>query len=277
MASVNSPIRSFLKPLIYKMMPSRLYLFMQYLAKAKDIKGKLVEEEELQILPKILKKDSNCIDIGANFAYITERLSTLCPQGKIYAFEPIPFTYKVANRIVRKFGLKNVSLYQLGVGNENTEMTFEVPLQEFGAYSAGQAHITGRNNRDLKGEGQYKFNKFASVRCKIVRLDDFREINVPIDFVKIDIEGAELFAIQGMDALLRKDLPVIYMEVNPLFLKAFRLTEDMLEKHMEDLGYRFYSYVKTSAKITPKKGTFTEANYFLIPVSKTEQFSHIIA
>ncbi|MGV3631018.1 MAG: FkbM family methyltransferase [Bacteroidota bacterium] len=276
MASVNSPIRKLIKPLMYKMMPSGLYLYLQYLAKAKDIRGKLVEEEELQILPHILRADSNCIDIGANFAYISERLSTLCPKGKIYAFEPIPFTYKVAEKIIQKFRLKNVSLYQLGVGNENTKMTFEVPLQEFGAYSAGQAHITGRDNSGLKGEGQYKFNKFEAVDCTIVRLDDFKEINVPIDFVKIDIEGAELFAIQGMDALIRRDLPVIYMEINPLFLKAFNLTDEILQKHMEDLGYQFYSYVAGAAKITLNKEAFVEANYFLIPVSKVEQYNAII-
>ena len=277
MASVNSPIRKFVKPLMYKLMPSGLYLYLQYVAKAKDIRGKLVEEEELQILPHILKENSNSIDIGANFAYITERLSGLSPKGHVFAFEPIPFTYKVDAKIIKKFGLKNVSLFQLGVGNENTTMTFEVPLQEFGAYSAGQAHITGRNNSGLKDEGQYKFNKFEAVQCKIVRLDDFKQINVPIDFVKMDIEGAELFAIQGMEELIRRDQPVIYMEVNPLFLKAFNLTDEILQQHMENLGYQFYSYVKGSNKITLNKTAFVEANYFLIPLSKKDQFNTIIA
>lgn len=275
MASVNSPIRTILKPLIYKMMPRSLYLYSQYLAKVKDIENKLVEEPELKILPFILKRDSNCIDIGANYAYITERLSSLCPGGTIYSFEPIPFTYRVAEKIVKKLRLGNVKLYQLGVGKENTEMTFEVPLQDFGAYSAGQAHVSGRKNEKLKEQGHYRFDKFESVRCQIIRLDDFKEIDKPIDFVKIDIEGAEFFAIEGMEALLLKFKPTIYMEVNPDFLVAFSLTEQDLREKMEFLGYRFFSF-DGNLKLVKHDGPFVEANYFLIHTDKMTQHSEVI-
>ncbi len=275
MASINSPIRTFIKPLFYKFMPSGLYAYFQYLAKSKDIKEKLVEEEELQILPLLLDKNSNCLDIGANFAYISERLSKLCPDGQIYAFEPIPFTYKVAAKIIKKFGLKNVKLFQLGVGNENTQMTFEVPLQDFGAYSSGQAHITGRKNNELKVKGHYKFNKFESVTCNIIRLDGFNEIKEAIDFIKIDIEGAEYYAILGMEALLLRDKPSIYMEINPDFLKAFDLDEAILIEKMHSLGYDFYEFDK-SIKLKLVDSNFVEANYFLIHRDNKDRHSDII-
>lgn len=275
MASVNSPIRRFIKPLFFKVLPTSFYTYFQYIAKSKDITEKLVEEEELQILPHLLHKNSNCIDIGCNFAYISERLSKLCPDGLIYAFEPIPFTNKVATKIIKKFKLNNVKLFQFGVGSENTKMTFEVPLQEFGAFSAGQAHITGRKNEELKVKGHYKFEKFASVTCDIVRLDDFIQIKDPIDFIKIDIEGAEYFAILGMENLLERNKPSIYMEINPDFLKAFNLNENMLIDKMNSLGYDFYEFDKR-IKLKKVNSNFIEANYFLIHKDKRNNFLDII-
>ena len=44
-----------------------------------------------------------------------------------------------------------------------------------------------------------------------------------IDILKIDIEGAELFALQGMQKTIKKWLPVILIEINPFFLKTLAL------------------------------------------------------
>jgi hypothetical protein len=71
MASVNSPIRILLKPLLFKLFGKNFYAKFQFYTKIKDIDNKLVEEKEMELLPYFLKKDSNSIDIGANYAYYT--------------------------------------------------------------------------------------------------------------------------------------------------------------------------------------------------------------
>src|SRR3981081_3931150 len=99
MASVNSPIRKFLKPILFKLLGKKGYKWAQFYGKKKDIVNRLVEEIEMELLPQLVKKDDEVLDIGANYAYYTERLSRLVPLGKVYAFEPIPFTYEVAEML----------------------------------------------------------------------------------------------------------------------------------------------------------------------------------
>jgi FkbM family methyltransferase len=276
MASVKSKFRNFIKPLFFKILPNRFYLYFQYLAKLKDINQKLVEEPELIIFPQFLTKESNVIDVGANYAYITHRFSVLCPKGKVFSFEPIPFTFKVAKKIIKKLHLKNVELYQLGVGEKNEKIKFEVPLQDFGAYSAGQAHITGRDNEIISKAGQYDFKSYETVECELVKLDDFNKINVPIDFIKIDIEGAELFALKGMKNLILKNSPIIFMEINPHFLKAFNIEESELNLFFSEINYKIFTFDASLRKIKNFEGPFLEDNYFLIPESKIENFNHLI-
>ncbi|MBI3558630.1 MAG: FkbM family methyltransferase, partial [Deltaproteobacteria bacterium] len=161
MASVNSPIRKFVKPLLYKLLGERGYFWFQYYGKLRDIEKRLVEEPEMELLPQLLTADSVSLDIGANYAYYTVRLAQLCPQGRVHAFEPIPGTYEICKKLVEHYGFRNVELFQKGVGAKNEKIEFEVPLQDMGTISAGQAHIKGRNN-DM--EGKEKYHAFAKHR-----------------------------------------------------------------------------------------------------------------
>lgn len=277
MASVKSPIRSFLKPLFFKLIGKNGYLLMQYFAKKKDIEQKLVEEPEMELLPKFISSKSNVIDIGANYAYFTHRFANLCSSGHVYAFEPIPFTFRVAEKIVRSYGFKNVDLFRLGVGNENVQTVFEVPLQSFGAYSAGQAHLSGRNN-ELKGKDKhYQFESHEKVTCEIIRIDDFKLIDKQIDFIKMDIEGAELFALKGMKTLLLKDQPVVLLEINPFFLEGFDIKESELKEFIKEIGYSTYVYNTQKKKLVHYTSDFIESNYILIPSSKIGKYIDLIS
>lgn len=273
MASVNSPIRSFLKPLLFKLMGKRGYFLMQYYAKKKDIEGKLVEEPEMVLFPNILKEDSVSLDIGANFAYHTVRYAQLSPKGKVYAFEPIPFTFKVCQKIVKHYHLPQVEVFQKGVGNENKTVTFSVPLQDFGAMSAGQAHLGARNN-ELEGkEKHYKFSKSQEIEAEIIRIDDFLLPKLTrLDYVKMDIEGAEYFALQGMEKTLKQFKPLVFMEINPFFLQGFGISERSLNECITQLGYEVYVMNPQTQKVAlyPKETAYVENNYILIhPENKT--------
>ena len=277
MASIKSPIRSFLKPLLFKLIGKKGYFLMQYVAKKKDIEQQLVEEPEMVLLPVFITPESNVIDIGANYAYFTHRFANICTKGHVYAFEPIPFTYNVAKKIIESCRFKNVRIYQLGVGNENIQTVFEVPLQSFGAYSAGQAHLSGRDN-ELNGKEQhYKFSSHEKVNCKIIRLDDFKDIDKPIDFIKIDIEGAELFALKGMKDLLIKSKPVILLEINPFFLEGFKIKESELKEFIKGLDYSTFIYNMLTKKLENYTSDYIESNYILIPASKLSKYQGLIA
>lgn len=277
MASVNSPVRKFVKPILYKLLGEKGYSFFQYLGKVKDIEGRLVEEDELALLPEILKETDEVIDIGANYAYITHRLANICTKGIVYAFEPIPFTFNVCQRIIKKYGFKNVKLYQKGVGQKNEQMKFSVPLINFGGISAGQAHMDGRNN-ELKGKKDYyKFDKAKTFSCDVVTIDSFLPNIKNLAFVKIDIEGAELFALEGMRKTIGIWNPIIMLEITPFFLEGFGIKEQAIRDFFKPLNYHFYTYEKEIGKLVSYSfDSFEDRNYLMLHDNHLTQLKHLI-
>lgn len=280
MASVQSPLRRIIKPILFKLLGKRGYKWAQFYGKKKDITHRLVEEIEMELLPQLVGKDDEVMDIGANYAYYTERLSKLAPQGKVYAFEPIPFTHDVAAMLVKSFKLKNVSLFQKGVGQKTETLRFSVPKMEFGSISAGQAHVAGRNNDMIKGSNYFVSDKNEEFDCEVVDIDSFLLPKLKkLTFVKIDIEGAEYFALKGMEQTLRQFKPVILIEIVPLFLESFKIGPEFFQNYLEQtLGYRIFEYYKESKKLQEVKTAISkDRNYILIHGNKVPDYKHLIA
>jgi FkbM family methyltransferase len=274
MASVHSPIRSILKPILFKLLGKSFYARFQCYAKIKDIDNRLVEEKEMVLLPLFISKDSEAIDIGANYAYFTVRISKLAK--KVYAYEPIPFTFKVCNMLVKHYKLNNVFLFQKGVGEKNEIKRFSVPVVDFGAISAGQAHMAERNN-ELKGkEHHYKFNKSEEYDCEVISIDNDIKDATNISFIKIDIEGAEYFALKGMKQILQQHKPVILIEINPFFLDGFNIKESDLSDCIRESGYETYMYDENLGKLILYTDSYVESNYILIHVDKLELYHSIM-
>jgi len=242
MASVQSPVRRMLKPLLFKLLGRRGYFHRQVHAKAKDIRRRLVEEKEMALLPRFVDEGDHVLDIGANFAYYSTRLSTLVGgAGKVTAFEPIPFTSEVCAALLKKFDSTNVTLFQKGVGARDEQVKFSVPLQDFGAMSAGQAHMAERNNELDGKEDYYSFTDATEFTCHVVALDDFLTLDArPLSFVKIDIEGAEFLALRGMQRLIERDQPWIITDVNNAWYNEFGVSADSLWQFMLERSYRVY-------------------------------------
>ncbi|MDQ3846052.1 MAG: FkbM family methyltransferase [Bacteroidota bacterium] len=274
MASVHSPIRTFLKPILFKLFGNTFYPWFQYKAKVRDIELKLVEEKEMELLPLFLSANGEAIDIGANYAYYTVRLANLCK--KVYAFEPIPFTYKVCAMVIKHYKLKNVLLYNKGIGEKNEWHKFTIPVTDFGAISAGQAHF-GERNDNLEGrEKHVKFNKTQEVDCEVIALDSLVDQFSNVQFIKIDIEGAEYFALKGMQKTIETFRPVILIEINPFFLKGFNLTEQQMADLIEELQYDIFVYDDTMKKLIKSRMPFEESNYILIDKNKLQHFQNYI-
>lgn len=278
MASVKSAIRSWIKPIAFGLLGTKGYFWLQYFAKIRDIEKKLVEEPEMELLPRLVSKDSAALDIGANYAYYTVRLARLCPGGKVYAFEPIPLTFDVCKKIIDHYQLENVQLYQKGVGSKNETRSFEVPLQNMGMISAGQAHLKGRNN-EMEGKEKYHpFEKHATFECQVVTVDSQLSNLTKLDFVKIDIEGAEFFALQGMKDTLNRFRPAVLIEVAPFFLKGFGIEQHQIANLIREIGYSIFRYNSSIKKLEPYSAPpFADSNYILLPQDNLGKFKDLIA
>lgn len=279
MASVDSPVRTFVKPILFKLLGQKPYFWLQVYGKWRDIRHRLVEEAEMELLPFLIKADDETLDVGANYAYYTDRMSQLVGTGgTVYAFEPIPFTCRVAKALLRVRKRENVELFEKGVSDKNEQVTFRVPLQDFGAPSAGLSHFASRNNEQSGREIVYRFDKDDMVSCQVVRIDDFLLHRLKhLSFVKIDIEGAEYFAFKGMLRTAARFRPVVLVELQPFFLSGFGIAHDEVLRLIDEMGYRIFLYDATRKRLTPFAPPLTDRNYILLHRERLHEYGRLIA
>jgi FkbM family methyltransferase len=147
-----------------------------------------------KLLRTYLKENSNCIDIGANKGFFLKQFITLAPYGTHCAFEPIP---KLSELLKTNF--PNVNIYSCALGNKNDSVNFYwVP--ELESWSGLEKQNYPKNVNPIE------------IKVKIDRLDDIIDQEIPIDFIKIDVEGAELEVLYGSIKTIKRYHPIIYFE-----------------------------------------------------------------
>ncbi len=261
--------RTILKPILYKVLGIKAYEWFYYKGKANDIQAGHFLEPETALFKEFIKHGDEAIDIGSNYGHVSILLAQLATPGTIYSFEPIPFTYRVNRRILNKFQARNVELFNIGVSNVSEEQEFKVPLLDFGAPDTGLAFISTRTF--LEHEVFIKYN------VPVVSLDEFLLTKLKnLKFVKIDIEGAELLALKGMEKIIDKYKPVLLVEICPDYLKGFNISPCEFEQYIKNiLKYDLFTYSHKTKKLIPEMH-LRDAYYILIHKDATHSFSYLI-
>lgn len=146
------------------------------------------------LLKKVIKKDSNCIDIGAHQGKFLAAFINLAPDGKHHAFEPIE---KMAETLKQNF--PSVQVFNLALSNYTGKSDFfEIPGKE--AWSGLKKQQCLENIVPIK--------RIVEVK----KLDDTIPTNMRVDFIKVDVEGAELEVFKGSEHTIKKWKPTILFE-----------------------------------------------------------------
>ncbi len=157
----------------------------------------LYDEQTGALIRKYLRADSVCIDVGCHKGAILDRMIEQCPQGKFYAFEPIPSLSALLRRKYRNN--RQVFINELALSNEDGTVDFNIDVE-----------VPGRSGlRDTSDDREQHKTILHTVRT--ARLDTLVSLD-RIDFVKIDVEGAELGVLQGASELFRRHTPLTVFE-----------------------------------------------------------------
>jgi FkbM family methyltransferase len=247
----DSPFRRLLKTALAPVLGEGAYSTIQAVAKARDIRSRSWWEPELELCERVLRPGDRAIDIGANFGLWSHHMSrAVGPAGKVYAFEPIPFTARTFRKVGRLLGFsRNVELFEAGCGERAGEVEFTVPVMDSGAISAGLVHM-GRNDARLGKEQHARFDRTKAITAKVVTIDETLAGIESLQLLKCDIEGADLFAMRGAVRTLEKHKPVVVIEITPWFLEGFGLKVADVTGFFECLGYRCYHY-DDDGRLTP--------------------------
>lgn len=157
------------------------------------------ERETLEYMRQYIPQDAVILDIGANIGNHTVFYGKIM-NARVYAFEPQKDVFQTLNKNIILNSLDNVSAFNFGLGERNSKASLGRTLD----HNCGGASIVESNSGELE----------------IKTLDS---LNIPekIDFMKIDVEGAELSVLKGALQKIKADRPIIIMEVeDDHFLKV---------------------------------------------------------
>ena len=105
MMGANSIARRIGKKILVPLVNDTTYSYAQALVKSWDICAGKPVEPELDLVSVGVRGGETVIDIGANFGYYTYRFSRVVGrEGRVYAFEPVPFTFQTLVRVSRSVG-----------------------------------------------------------------------------------------------------------------------------------------------------------------------------
>ena len=223
-----------LKPEFVEIEGNRIYLDKQD-SLFLSIRG-YHEKTATRIARGSIKEGDTVIDIGANIGYYTLLFAKwVGPTGKVYAFEPEPTNFQLLEKNVKANNYKNITIFQKAVSDKNDKLSFYISDESSAA------------NQLFKPQ---KFSQIIDVDS--VKLDECLPIDEKIDFIKLDIQGAEGTAIKGMNSILKNNSnTVIMQEWWPDAIKKYGMDSDEHLKILEKLGYSFYEIDGQNDKTNP--------------------------
>lgn len=173
---------------------------------------------------KYIKQGTTALDVGSNFGQMAIMMSRLVGEkGVVHAFEADDFVFDILKKNITENSSNMVPHF--GAVHDKSNETLYFPIQDFkkfgtyGSYGIDYVNGTGRP-------------------VNTIAIDDI-EFNLPISFMKIDIEGGELFALKGAIKTINKHRMPIIFEYGSHFEEELNLCFQEYVDFIKSINYRF--------------------------------------
>ncbi|NET35728.1 MAG: FkbM family methyltransferase, partial [Cyanothece sp. SIO1E1] len=192
------------------------------------------ERVEQLFVKNLVKPGMIAFDVGANLGDYSLLFANLVgASGKVFTFEPTSSIFSQLQEKIDQSNLNNIYAFQNAVYSRNQEIEFNEFPDDYSVWnSIGKPQML-----DPQGSGKY-IPIIKTELVEAITLDSFCEQHdiQSIDYLKIDVEGAESDVLQGALELLRKKaVRFIQFEISQNMLKALNRqakdTFDILLQH----------------------------------------------
>lgn len=238
------------------------------------------EAESLGAVIRLLPMISTALDIGANIGFYSCALGSKFRErtegGRVYAFEPVStnarrFLENVALNEIQDF----VRLTQSALGESTGEITMHIqPECEFG--NAVGENMLADDDREHIARANW-----PRETVPLMRLDRWaQERGVErCEFIKIDVEGADLRVLRGGADLIHRSRPIIMGEFNPYWMQQGGETFEDVLRFFDPLDYAIWREV--SGRFLPLTESLIAApleipTYLLVPRERIEVVSRLL-
>lgn len=196
------------------------------------------EKCESRLIQEKLKPGMTFIDLGANVGLYTALAADIVgSSGTVFAFEPDKDNFGFLEKTVAKNGFSNTECYQIAISDHNgTGVLFhsEENLGDHRIYDSND----GRESNSVE----------------LMTLDHFVTTHkiTKVDFIKIDIQGAEGLAMKGMENVLRNNPHIqIFAEFWPLGISRTVESPEAFLSTLKENGFQIFEINRTSCNLVP--------------------------
>ncbi len=160
-------------------------------------KNQQYDAQTVKILKRICRQDSNCIDVGCHKGEMLDLILKFAPEGQHDCFEPLPNLYR---DLIKKNYPPNCHFYDVALSRESGTTSFNYVVSN-PSYSGILRRRYDRPNEE---------DTPITVRTEL--LDNIIPLDKTIDFIKIDVEGAEMLVLEGAQKTINRCKPIIVFE-----------------------------------------------------------------
>jgi FkbM family methyltransferase len=206
----------------------------------------------LEHLADIVKNSKTIIDGGAHAGSHSILYKSINPNVTIHAFEPQSKLFDLLSHNIKQNNFENVFVYNLALANKSIKVKMATSVSdvfydennEYARLENGQLHEAVYTNISYGDDNPFNLGGLGfgedgeEVATTTIDSLDLSEC----DFIKLDIEGAEILALHGAANTLEKYKPVIMFEYNhhqleDNYLKIFDLQRETPFEFLEKIGY----------------------------------------
>jgi len=181
------------------------------------------EKSQMDMILKLVQDGQTVMDVGGNIGWFSLTLAKLKKNLNIYAFEPIPKTFDYLTKNIELNHLGKIKCFNFGFSNFEGTIPFYYYSQ--GSGNASMVNVSERADVEVQ-------------ECKVMLLDEFVKKNkLTVDFIKCDVEGAELFVFQGATETLQTQKPIIATEMLRKWAAKYDYHPNKIISLMSGLGY----------------------------------------
>ena len=214
------------------------------------------EKNDTHMMYNLIEDGFTMFDIGANIGWFSIGIAKHRKKSNIYSFEPIPKVFENLRNNLKLNDVTNIKIFNHGFYNENKELIFYY-------YPNGTGYSS-----NIPFPGKVGFEK---VKCKLLTLDKFVNENKisEINFIKCDVEGAELFVFQGGGRSIEQFTPIILSEISRINQSKFSYHPNNIIKFFKEKGYLcFVANEDRLEEIKEVTENTQETNAFFLHVEK---------
>jgi len=186
------------------------------------------------VLRRLLEKKGGAfIDVGVNLGQTLLKVAAIDPSRKYIGFEPNPACVDYAWKLIEKNKLP-FTVIPAGISADTTLLNLEMFRSDDTDPSASVVP-------------NFRANVVSRRPVLVLNPKDLPAGAMPdeIAVVKIDVEGGELFVIEGLLPILQRSRPFLVVEVLPASNSERLERQEAIERHLADLDYRLYRIRRT--------------------------------